>query len=159
DNQRGDAEAMFAAHVGGKRGQAWAGIGRKEQRVLQGFGIGEAEWKALHGVEWTKIGDRTYLFPPDALKLSDAQTTAYLKAAKPAELGPGPITKDALVKAREDLALQLAATYSDRAGYAIPMPSARTRAQIFGKNFEPGTGINAAIKLVAQFKIWPWDMV
>ena len=27
----------------------------KEQRVLQGFGIGEAEWKALKGVEWSKV--------------------------------------------------------------------------------------------------------
>ena len=35
------------------------------------LGIGEAEWKALHGVEWTKIGDRSFLFPSDALKLSD----------------------------------------------------------------------------------------
>jgi hypothetical protein len=159
DNQRGDAEAMFAAHVGGKRGQAWADIGRREQRVLQGFGLGEAEWKALHGVEWTQIGDRTYLFPPDALKLSDEQTLAYLKEAKAAELGPMQPDAAAIDKARQDLAAQIAATYSDRAGFAIPMPSARIRAILFGKNFEPGTGINAALRLLYQFKIWPADMV
>lgn len=164
DNQRGDSEAMFAAHLGGKRGQDWAAIGPKEQRVVQGFGLGEAEWKALHGIEWTKLGDRTYLFPSDALKLSDEQVGAYLR-----EKAGGGIIEQALArreatpadiaKAREDLALQIATAYSDRAGYAVPMPNARIRAILFGKNFEPGTAMNAALKLVYQFKIWPADMI
>jgi hypothetical protein len=159
DNQKGDAEAMFASHVGAKRGQAWAEIGHKEQRVLQGFGIGEAEWKALHGVAWSKIGERTYLTPSDALKLSDDQVRAYLKAAKSAELERREPSADDVAKGREDLALQLATAYSDRAGFAIPMPSARIRAMLFGKNFEPGTGINTALRLIYQFKVWPADMV
>ena len=158
DNQRGDAEAMFASHIGAKRGQAWADIGPKEQRVLRGFGIGEAEWKALHGVEWTKLGDRTYLFPNDAMKLSDDQVKAYIQEAKP--MGQGlTVGPEDIAKAREDLALQLATTYTDRAGYAIPMPGARVRAILFGKNFQPGTPINTALRLLYQFKIWPADMV
>ena len=159
DNQRGDAEAMFASHLGGKRGQTWADIGPKEQRVLQGFGLGEAEWKALHGVEWSKFGERTYLTPSDALKLSDDQMRAYLKEAKAGELASRAPTDAEISKGREDLALQLATAYSDRAGFAIPMPSARIRAILFGKNFEPGTGLNVALRLVYQFKIWPADMI
>jgi hypothetical protein len=62
-------------------------------------------------------------------------------------------------KAREDLALQLATTYTDRAGYAVQMPGARVRAMLFGKNFQPGTPINTALRLIYQFKIWPADMV
>jgi len=158
DNQRGDAEAMFAAHIGGKRDQAWADIGPKEQRVLRGFGINEPEWKALHGVEWTKIGDRTYLFPNDALKLTDDQVKAYIAEARP--MGQGlTVGPEDIAKAREDLALQLATTYTDRAGYAVPMPGARVRAMLFGKNFQPGTPINTALRLLYQFKIWPADMV
>ena len=158
DNQRGDAEAMFASHIGAKRGQAWADVGPKEQRVLRGFGVGEAEWKALHGVEWTKLGDRTYLFPNDAMKLSDDQVKAYIQEAKP--MGQGlTVGPEDIAKAREDLALQLATTYTDRAGYAIPMPGARVRAILFGKNFQPGTPINTALRLLYQFKIWPADMV
>ncbi len=159
DNQRGDAEAMFAAHIGAKRGQAWADVGPKEQRVLQGFGIGEAEWKALHSVEWSKFGERTYLTPSDALKLSDDQVRAYLKEAKGAELGRMEPTPDDIAKGRDDLATTLATAYSDRAGFAIPMPSARIRAMLFGKNFEPGTALNTALRLVYQFKIWPADMI
>ncbi len=159
DNQRGDAEAMFAAHIGGKRGQAWNEIGPKEQRVLQGFGIGEAEWKALHGVEWSKFGERTYLTPSDALKLSDDQVRAYLKEAKSADLGRMEPTPEDIAKGREDLATTLATAYTDRAGFAIPMPSARIRAMMFGKNFEPGSALNAALRLVYQFKIWPADMI
>jgi hypothetical protein len=158
DNQRGDAEAMFASHIGAKRGQAWADIGRKEQRVLGGFGIGEAEWKALHGVEWSKAGDRTYLFPNDALKLSDEQVAAYINEARPPGTGlmNGPEDID---KIRQDLALQLATAYTDRAAYAIPMPGARVRAMLFGKNFQPGTAMNTALRLLYQFKIWPVDMI
>jgi len=39
------------------------------------------------------------------------------------------------------------------------MPDARTRAMMFGKNFEPGTPMNTAIRLVAQFKMWPAAMI
>ena len=158
DNQRGDAEAMFASHLGSKRGQDWDAIGRKEQRVVQGFGIGPAEWKALHGVEWTTIGGKTYLTPSDAMKLSDDQVRAYIAEARPMGQGLAAGPED-LAKAREDLALQLATTYTDRAGYAIPMPGARVRAILFQKNFVPGTAMNTALRLLYQFKIWPVDMV
>ena len=157
DNQRGDAEAMFAAHVGSKRGQAWADIGRKEQRVLGGFGIGEKEWAALAKVPWTEIGGRTYLFPTDVRKLSDADVLAYL-ATKPRQAGTTP-KPDEIASARDNLALSIATAYTDRAGFAIPMPDARTRAMMFGKNFEPGTPINTALRLIYQFKMWPATMI
>ena len=64
DNQRGDAEAMFASHIGGKRGQSWADIGRQGTAGAAGVsGSARPEWKALHGVEWTKLGDRPICFP------------------------------------------------------------------------------------------------
>ena len=158
ENQRGDAEAMFAAHVGSKQGMAWADIGRQEQRVLLGFGIGESEWKALAGVEWSKPGDgRTYLFPSDAMKLTDDQIRAYINSMPRAvakTIGP-----EEVAKARRDLALSIATAYSDRAGFAIPMPDARTRAMMFGKNFEPGTPINLALRMIYQFKMWPAAMI
>jgi len=158
DNQRGDFEAMAAAHIGSKRDLDWKDIGAAEQRVLDGFGIGEAQWRALKGVEWSKLDDgRTYLFPSDALKLSDDQVKAYLKTI-PALDRAEPNVND-IAQARDQLALQLAAAYSDRSGYAIPMPSARTRAQLFGKDFEPGSSWNIAKKLFWQFKLWPWDMI
>jgi hypothetical protein len=157
DNQRGDFEAMAAHHLGTKRGQAWAEIGASEQRVLRGFGIGEAEWKALHGVDWTNIDGKTMLFPSDAMKLSDDQVAAYLKETNPIEMAkPG---ADDIAKGRDDMALQLATTFTDRGGYAIPMPSARIRAMLFGKHYEPGTAWNMALKLFWQFKIWPADMI
>ncbi|MGH8101392.1 MAG: hypothetical protein ACREIW_08840, partial [Chthoniobacterales bacterium] len=142
DNQRGDSEAMFASHIGAKRGQSWDEVGPKEQRVLGGFGIREAEWKALHNVEWSKLGDRTYLFPSDAMKLSDDHIRAYIRDAKLPELANTQLTASDIAKTREDLSLQLATAYTDRAGFAIPMPSARIRAVLFQKAFEPGTGLN-----------------
>ncbi len=159
DNQRGDFEAMAAAHIGGKRDLDWNAIGRKEQRVLQAFGLGEKEWKALKGVEWSKLADgRTYLFAKDAMKLSDDQVRAYLKDARTDYAHAGPSAED-IARGREELATQIAAAYSDRGGYAIPMPSARIRAILFGKDYEPGTAWNMAKKLFFQFKIWPADMI
>src|SRR5207253_1306760 len=99
------------------------------------------------------------LFPSDAMKLSDAQIASYLKEARSAELGRAEPTAEDIAKGREDLALTLAATYSDRGGYAIPMPSARIRAMLFGKDYEPGSSWNMAKKLFWQFKIWPADMI
>jgi hypothetical protein len=158
DNQRGDAEAMFASHIGAKRDLDWKDIGASEQRVLQGFGLGEREWRALKGVEWSKLGDgRIYLFPSDVMKMSDDQVRAYYKEGN--TLDRADPSEDDIAHTREQLAMQLAAAYSDRSGYAIPMPSARTRAILFGKNFEPGTALNTALKLFYQFKLWPVDMM
>ena len=157
DNKRADAEAMFAAKIGSMRGQAWEAIGRKEQRVLTGFGIGEQEWAALHKIDWTRVGERTYLFPSDVKALKDDDIRAYL-ATKPQLSGRQP-TMDEIGKTRDDLALAIATAYTDRAGYAVPMPDARTRAMMFGKNFEPGTAWNTAIRLIAQFKMWPATMI
>ena len=158
DNQRGDFEAMTAAYVGSKRGQAWDGLGKDLQRVMSGFGIGDKEWKALHGIEWSNLKDgRTYLFPSDVAKLSDDQVAAYLKDT--GSLDRATPAADDIAHGRDKLSLRLAAAYSDRSGYAIPMPSARTRAILFGKDFEPGTGWNIAKKLFYQFKLWPIDMI
>jgi hypothetical protein len=157
DNQRGDFEAMAAHHLGAKRGQSWADVGKSEQRVLNGFGIAEPEWKALHGVDWTEINGKTMLFPSDAMKLSDEQVSAYLKEIDPKRADEP--SADDIAKGRTDLALQLASMFIDRGGYAIPMPSARIRAILFGKSYEPGTPMNMAKKLLYQFKIWPADMI
>jgi hypothetical protein len=148
---------MAASHLGGKRDLDWNAIGREETRVLKGFGIGEKEWKALKGAEWSKIGGRTFLFPSDAMKLTDEQVRGYLKESD--TLGRSVPNAEDIAQGRETLALQLATAYSDRAGYAIPMPSARIRAILFRKNFEPGTAANVALKLFWQFKLWPADMI
>jgi hypothetical protein len=159
DNQRGDFEAMAAAHLGGKRELDWKDIGSSEQRVLSGFGIGEKEWAAFRGAEWSTVNGRTFLFPSDAMKLSDDQVRAYLKTSELATLTRAEPNADDIAHARENLALQLATAYTDRGGYAIPMPSARTRAILFGKDFEQGSGWNLAKKLFFQFKLWPIDMI
>lgn len=157
DNQRGGFEAMAAAFTGSKRDLDWNAIGPAHQRVLKGFGMDEAMWKALKQVEWTHIDGKTYLFPSDAMKLSDEQVKAYLKESS--ALGRREPSADDVSKGREDLALTLAATYADRGGYAVPMPSARIRAMLFGKDYEPGSSWNMAKKLFWQFKIWPADMI
>jgi hypothetical protein len=157
DNQRGDFEAMAAGHLGSKREMEWNGLDRYTTRILDSFGIGEREWKALKGAEWSKAGGRTYLFPADAMKLTDEQIKTYLKEG-PA-LGRAEANADDINLAREDLGTKIAAVYSDRGGYAIPMPSARTRAILFGKDYEPGSGWNTAKKLFWQFKLWPIDMM
>lgn len=156
DNQQGDAQAMFAAHIGSKRGLDWAQIGPKEQRVLQGFGLGEPEWKALHGVDWTEIGGRRYLMPTDAKKLSDDQIREYM-ASLPRRTGKS-ISADEVAKTRDDLALQLATAYSDRSRYAMNIPDARLRASLY-RNTKPGDNLNTAMRLLLQFRAWPLAMI
>jgi hypothetical protein len=91
------------------------------------------------------------------MKLSDDQMRAYIEA-QPRQTATS-IGAEQIAREREGLALALATAYTDRSGFAIPMPDARTRAMMFGKNFEPGTAINTALRLVYQFKVWPATMI
>ncbi len=80
DNQRGDFEAMAARTC---RIKARARLGQdRPQRAARAAGLRRRRERMARfkGVEWSKLGDgRTYLFPSDALKLSDGQVKAYLK--------------------------------------------------------------------------------
>jgi hypothetical protein len=155
ENQRRGFEATIARHYGMLRGQSWADVGAKEARAFSLYGMGEAEWKALHTVDWSDVGGRTYLMPPDARKLSDDAVRDMLQERNPhADVSEGSIRI-----ARERLADTLHAMLWDQGSYAILRPTARSRAIMFQGAQTYAPNAYKALQLLWQFRIWPASMM
>jgi hypothetical protein len=157
ENQRADFETIVARHFGMQRGKAFAEVGPYEKRALSLYGIGEPEWKALHTVDWSDIGDKRYLMPPDARKLEDDAVRTMLRER--GGIGSRSITDESIRKAREDLADSLHAMLYDQGRYAIFAPSAKTRAVLFQGTQQNAPNLYKAMQLLYQFKIWPAEMI
>lgn len=167
ENKRADAERMMAYALGRARGKEFAQLGTEEARMLQAFGIGEAEWQLLHKAEWNTIAGETYLTPDVARKISDDDMTAYLKAKGPISEQAtsslmlqmaGHIPPNMADRARQDLALKLWAYYAERGQFAVLEPGAREKAILY-QGTQSGTPLNVALRLLLQFKQFPATMI
>ena len=128
--------------------------------MLQGFGLGEAEWKALHGVEWSKVGDRTYLFPSDALKLvrrSGPGLSERGAAAPSSAAGRRPPTtsprRARISRCSSPPPIPTAPAMPSRCRRRASAPCCSARIS------SRAPAINTALRLLYQFKIWPADMI
>jgi hypothetical protein len=161
DNQRADAEVMMARHLGMQRGKSWAEAPEELRRLLPSYGIGESEWALFHKVDWLTHPEngRVYLTPQDVKALPDHLVEGYLRTTG----ALGEKSSDAAItrgveKGREDLALKLAAFYSDRGQYAIIDVGVRERA-ILLQGTNPGSPLGIGLRLFAQFKAFPTAMI
>lgn len=160
DNERADAEAVMSRHYGMQRGLSWNELGDKEQRGLTLYGIEAPEWNAINKAEWDKFGERTYLTPKAASRLSDEDVRTYLEEANATQGRPRlPVNDEMIAKARADLADTIHAFYYDQGRYAIFEPGARTRAMVFQGTAQSSPNLYLALRLLAQFKLWPAEMV
>lgn len=166
-NKRAGAERMMARHLGMQQGKDFAALGPEETRMLQGFGVGDKEWKLLGTTPWNTIEGQTYLTPDVALRLSDDAVEAYLKdrsltgsAEAAANASPiAGITAPTVVdKARRDLAAKLWSYFAERGQYAVIEVGAKERAMLY-QGTRPGTPLNLALRLLMQFKQFPTAMV
>ncbi len=155
ENQRRGFEAAVARHYGMLRGRSWADVGAKEARAFSLYGIGEAEWNALHTVDWSEVGGKTYLMPPDARKLSDDAVRIMLTAKNPR----ADVSDRSVRLARERLADTLHAMLWDQGSYAILRPTARARAWLFQGTQQSNPNLYKALQLLWQFRIWPMSMI
>ena len=159
DNQRADFETIVANHYGNQRGTGIKDLGQAERRALSLYGIGDAEWKALHTVDWSNIGGRQYLMPVDASKISDDAIRTMLNARGTTSQRAVGATAEMVRKAREDLRDSIHAMLYDQGRYAIFEPSARTRAVMFQGTATTSPNLYKAMQLLWQFKIWPAEMI
>lgn len=155
-NQRADAKAIMARHYGDLYQKPYADIGEREQRIMLGFGIEKPEWDLLNKADWHVVGDQRLFTPDIAHKIPDADVAEYLKA-KGQRINTA-TTPEGLAsfveKTKDDLALKVASYYTDRGGYAVLEVGARERAMMF-QGTRPGTPLNAALKLMLQWKQFP----
>ncbi len=167
ENKRADAERMMAYALGKNRGKEFAALGADETRMLQAFGIGDAEWALLHKAEWNAIEGQTYLTPDVAKKLSNADVDAYLKAQGSISDQAtssvmlrlaGHIPEEAAERAKQDLALKLWSYFSERGQFAVLEPGPREKAILY-QGTQQGSPLNVALRLLLQFKQFPTTMI
>ncbi|MET4341932.1 hypothetical protein [Bradyrhizobium sp. RT9a] len=166
ENKRADAERMMAYALGKKRDMAFADIGSDETYMLQAFGIGEAEWKLLHNVDWHEIDGERYLTPDVAKQLTDADIESYLKskgsiseqATSSVMLQMAGHTQALNDRMRQELALKLWSYFSERGQFAVLEPGAREKAILY-QGTQSGSPLNVALRLLLQFKTFPATMI
>lgn len=166
ENKRADAERMMAYALGKNRAKEFADLGADETRMLQAFGIGEAEWKVLKTVGWNEINGETYLTPDVARRISDEDIEAYMKskgsiseqATSSVLLQMAGHTQDLTNRVRQDLALKLWSYFSERGHFAVLEPGAREKAILY-QGTQSGSPLNVALRMLLQFKQFPATMI
>ncbi|MCC6172077.1 MAG: hypothetical protein IT481_08615 [Gammaproteobacteria bacterium] len=169
-NKRSAAERMMALNLGHQRGLAFGELDPGLARILQGFGIGDAEWALLGKAAWHDIEGGTYLTPDVARAIPDADMKAYLRqrgtlsdmvaaagAVPPVESRQA-TERAALDRARQELGLKLWSYFSERGQYAVIEVGARERAILY-QGTRPGEPLNLALRLIMQFKQFPTAMI
>lgn len=166
ENKRADAERMMAYALGKNRFREFADLGGDETRMLQAFGLGEAEWNLLKTVEWNAIEGELYLTPDVARRLADADVEAYAKSKM--SIGEqassvmlrlaGHLPQGANDRVRQELALKLWSYFSERGQFAVLEPGAREKAILY-QGTQAGSPLNVALRLLLQFKQFPATMI
>lgn len=158
-NKRAAAEAIMAHNIGRQRDKAFGELDGGLQRLMQAFGIGEAEWALLKRAEWNEIDGRTYLTPDVADRIPDDAVADYLKA-RGLRMGEGTdrASGKAIAKAKEDLGLSLWSYFSERGNYAVLEVGPKERAMLY-RGTQAGSNERLALQLLFQFKQFPVAMI
>jgi hypothetical protein len=155
---RGNAEVMLARHLGQNKALEFAKLPADLQRQLPRWNVGEAEWNALRTLEWRQADGKIYLTPDIAMRLSDDQVDALLRAQPSRQGQQFQIDARARDEYREALALNLHSYNADLGTAAVLEPGAWERA-FLRQGTQAGTVLGEALRLFAQFKAFPVAMV
>lgn len=163
ENKRQNAIRMMVRHWGMLEGREFSALGENEARMLQAYGVGDAEWKLLNTAPWHEVEGAKYLTPDIADTLSDAATESYLTArGVRADRLEGESKTELLNRTRQDLAISLHSYLADRGNYAVLEVGDKERAMLYGGNdpsWRPGTLKGEAWRMLMQFKQFPTAMI
>lgn len=127
--------AGVARLLGRQLGRGFDDLAPETQRAFAQYGITPSEWTALRGVgdHFENSNGQTLLTPDAALRTGMDS------------------------KAAENLAMKLAAYYSDTADRATISPRIRDR-EILLRGTRPGDPLGEVARFISQFKTWPIAM-
>ena len=117
---------MASTHIADNLKHKWGQMPSKLRNVFREYGIGEADWKNMRRVGATEIEGRNY-FTPDSVKG---------------------------IKGGDQLEERLRTLFVSEADSAVPTPGARERSKLV-QGTQKGTWIGEAVRLFAQFKMFP----
>lgn len=138
DAQRDGAMFVMSRHLGRRKDTPFDRLPEPTRRVLEQYGIDDADWNALRTADWAGADGRRYLTP----KAVDGVANTAIPDGR------------GISEWREATALKLHAYFADRADFAIIQPGARERA-ILRQGTQAGTPEGEALRLVTQFKAFP----
>ncbi len=148
DSWRKAAGLMMAHDLALDSGTAWSGLSRQKRRLMEMYGVGEAEWELMRRGKLTAADGRKY-FTPDALEgVDDADIAAYLRSRGADDAA---LTATRIGDAREDLADRLRVMLRDRINYAVLEPDAKTRAYM-RRGTSAGAWTGETLRWAMQFK-------
>ena len=135
------------ANLGRQRNLRFDELDPLEQRIMQQYKIGPAEWDYYRENATTVAGtDDTHFIVPDMIRrIGNVGLDKYLKSQNI------PITRAAEDQAIEELSQRLGAYFNDRTGHAQMTPDLRDKTFILG-NSRPGTPRGEFLRAVAIFK-------
>lgn len=135
DSWRRAVGLMMAHDLALDAGTAWAGLSRRKCRIMEMYGIGDAEWDLMRRGKLAAADGRDYL-TPDALEgVEDAEIAAYLQGRGADEAD---LTASRIADTREDVADRLRGMLRDLINCAVLDPDAKTKTRI-----RQGTGADA----------------
>jgi hypothetical protein len=151
--ERGGFEMMMSHNLGANLDKTFGDLHPGLQNLLGGYGIEGKEWDLLrNAAERTTANGRVYLTPHDAMRISDANARAYLTA------GGHDGTAREIDALRHDLALRVNAYIDNSAQRGMVQPGAETHA-ILSQGMRPGTPGGEIARFLAQFKVWPTELI
>ena len=165
---------MVSNDLARHRRTAFADLRPDLQQLLQGYGIGEAEWRLVQMMETRGADGREYIDPTGVRGLSDETIRSWMLATGQVERRKAPalarratgrefermektlkrIPDAAVRRARDNIETGLRAYMVDRAETAVPTPTARERA-VLTQGTQAGTPLGEAIRFMGQFKQFP----
>ena len=144
-------KSVLMTRLGRDAGKEFGQLIPEQAQILSRYGIGAREWDLLRGVAPTELGGQRYISPSDSPKISDAAAALHL--------GLGPDTRpdvaaSAMRSLRWDIGDRYLSYLNDAAEHAAVTPGVREKSLML-RNFAPGSVPWMAMRLFAQFKMWP----
>jgi hypothetical protein len=147
----GAAAVMMAQNLARRSVEDFATLPESLQIALRQHGIGEAEWQAIRKGTQKSVDGVGYLSPQSPKDLPN-EAIDHLLTPQQLESNSVDRWRD---KMREELADRMYNFYSDRVGFAAIKPDAKTRAMLL-QGTQPGTWLGTGMRLVTQFKSFPF---
>lgn len=156
DNFKNAVGETLANNLAENAGKTFGRLDPHLQQMLPKYGIDRGVWDLLRNVkDFTQADGRSYMTPPDALKVSRFDAEALMRAR--GELAPdvkGDAASAEIDKFIRGLSDKLYTYYGDSMRHAIVTPGVRQRAFLLGTS-QPGTGAGEFRRFLSQFKFWP----
>tara|TARA_R110000765_G_scaffold160608_1_gene264901 strand:- start:37 stop:2646 length:2610 start_codon:yes stop_codon:yes gene_type:complete len=156
DAQKTGLARMMSADLANYANLSFNDIPTKTKLNLQRYGITAEDWAVYGAMERKAVDGNDYLVPSavDTVDNAVLEAGALREANATRKRKLKTVTKDELLRYKDNLSTKLSTYFTDAADTAIPTPGAKERA-IMNQGTERGTVLGEAIRALMQLKGFP----